>query len=158
MKTLSQHRQDIFLQNLDAQIDAHLSDSTLHVGHLQRFARISRTNLHCKLKQAAGVSATEYLRRRRLQKAAELLHDHPNWCVWAVAVEVGFENLGYFTRRFKERYGCSPGVWRKRVLEERAEFRTSVQSQEHTCKLSLKRLANIVNNILSQMSYKSGTS
>ncbi len=118
MKTQSPRRQETFLQNLDTQIEAHLSDSSLDVEHLQRFTGMSRTNLHCRLKLAAGVSATEYVRRRRLQKAVQLLHDNPNWTVWAVAVEVGFENLGYFTKRFKERYGCCPGAWRERALPE----------------------------------------
>ncbi len=118
MKTLAQHRERFFLQNLDAQIEAHLSDCSLDVEHLQRFVGLSRTNLHCKLKQAAGVSVTEYLRRARLQKAAKLLLDNPNWSVWAVALEVGFNNLGYFTRRFKERYGCSPGAWRDGEMEK----------------------------------------
>lgn len=114
----NQHRQKIFLQNLDEQIEAHLSDSNLHVEHLERFAGMSRTNLHCKLKQAAGVSTTEYVRRLRLKKATQILRDNPNWSIWAVSQEVGFENLGYFTRRFKERYGCSPGAWRDMVQME----------------------------------------
>ncbi len=118
MKTQSPHWQEIFLQNLDEQIKAHLSDSNLHVENLQRYAGVSRTNLHCKLKQVAGVSATEYLRRIRLEKAAQLLRDNPNWSVWAVALEVGFENLGYFSRRFKERFGRCPGAWREIALQE----------------------------------------
>ena len=118
MKSMTKCREDAFLKKLDSQIEAHLSDPNLDVEHLQRFAGMSRTNLHCKLKQAADVSATEYVRRRRLEKAAQLLQDHPNWTVLAVAEEVGFENLGYFTKRFKERYGYSPGVWREMTLLE----------------------------------------
>lgn len=115
----NQHRQEIFLQNLNEQIEAHLSDSNLHVEQLERFTGMSRTNLHCKLKQAAGVSATEYVRRLRLKKATQILRDKPNWSIWAVSLEVGFENLGYFTRRFKERYGCSPGAWREMAQMEK---------------------------------------
>ncbi|MFN0214680.1 MAG: helix-turn-helix transcriptional regulator [Saprospiraceae bacterium] len=118
MKHQAQRHQEIFLHNLDDYIEAHLSDSKLHIEHLLRFTGMSRTKLHCKLKQAAGMSATEYVRQRRLQKASHLLQDNPNWCVLAVALEVGFENLGYFTRRFKERYGCSPGAWREMALQE----------------------------------------
>ena len=108
-----QRRHEIFLQNLNLKIEAHLSNSNLHVKHLERLAGISRTNLHCKLKQATGMSATEYVRRLRLKKAAQLIRDNPQWTIWAVAIEVGFENLGYFTRRFKELYGCTPGIWRE---------------------------------------------
>lgn len=126
MKTLAELRERAFLQNLNSQIEARLSDSNLDVEQLQRFTGISRTNLHCKLKQAVGVSTTEYLRRVRLQKAAQLLRDNPNWSVQAVALEVGFENLGYFSKRFKERYGCSPGAWREvAMLEEVRIFGTS---------------------------------
>ena len=116
MKSMTKRREDAFLKKLDSQIEAHLSDPNLDVEHLQRFAGMSRTNLHCKLKQAAGVSTTEYLRRMRLQKATQLLRDNPNWSVWAVALDVGFNNLGYFSRQFKEHYGCSPGAWREMVL------------------------------------------
>jgi len=100
------------LEEIDAQLMPHLADSTLTVKRLTRLVGMSRTDLHRKLSQSAGMSTTEYVRQKRLEKAAELLKEQPDWSVYQVALEVGFDNQGYFTRRFKEVFGKCPGAWR----------------------------------------------
>ena len=35
--------------------------------------------------------------------------------VTAVAQSCGFDNLSYFNRLFKQKYGCTPGEYRRRM-------------------------------------------
>lgn len=66
-------------------------------------------------------SPVAYLIRYRLMQAAELLAntDKP---VTEIAFETGFASAGYFCRKFKERYGCSPAQWRNRADSTRREL------------------------------------
>lgn len=62
------------------------------------------------------MSASAYKRHLRLAKAMDLLREQPDWSVYQVALEVGFRSLSYFTKKFKELFGCSPKVARRRNL------------------------------------------
>jgi len=108
----------VFLNRLDAQIEQHLSDPSLDLTKLLRSVGMSRTDLHRKLDRTTGMSATEYVRKKRLEKAVELLHEQPEWNIYQVALEVGFENHSYFTRRFREEFGRSPREWQEQETGE----------------------------------------
>jgi AraC-like DNA-binding protein len=104
-----------FLQNLNLAIETHISDPRLCVNRLLRIVGMSRTDLHRKLGRTVGMSTTKYVRQIRLRRAAELLTKHPEWCVYEVALEVGFNNQSYFTKKFKQAFGCCPGEWREQL-------------------------------------------
>jgi AraC-like DNA-binding protein len=108
MTTQALARQELFMQQLNLIIETHLSDPEFTVRKLIRAARTSRTDLHRKLISAVGMSTTEYLRYKRLQKAALLLTTRQEWCVCQVAYEVGFQYPSYFTQRFREVFGVCP--------------------------------------------------
>ena len=110
-----------FLHVLTSCIRAHLHDPSLCLPKLLRLLGMSRSDLHRKLKAATGMSATEYIRYLRLRRAARLLTEQPERSVFCIAIEVGFNDHSYFTRRFREVYGVSP-----------ANFRTAQQNLEHT--------------------------
>jgi AraC-like DNA-binding protein len=111
----------IFLRELTNCIRAHLHDPTLCLPKLLRLLGMSRSDLHRKLKAATGMSATEYIRYLRLRRAARLLTEQPERSVFCIAIEVGFNDHSYFTRRFREVYGVCP-----------ANFRTAQRNLEHT--------------------------
>ncbi len=58
-------------------------------------------------RQHTGSSFTQYLKNYRLERAAEKLRT-TNTHISEIAFSVGFNNLSYFTRAFKENYGMSP--------------------------------------------------
>ncbi len=101
-----------FLQNLNVQLQNSISDEKLDVLQLTRLIGMSRSDLHRKLVRFTGMSTTEYIRHFRLRKAAELLFIQPDWSIYQVALEVGFGNQSYFSKRFKEVYGMPPMEWR----------------------------------------------
>ena len=71
---------------------------------------MSRVQLYRKISALTGMSVNELIRKLRLQKAAMLLGQ--NWGpVSQVAYEVGFSNLSYFSKVFKEEFGVLPSEY-----------------------------------------------
>ena len=64
-------------------------------------------------KKMTGQGFTEYLNEHRLNAAADALRGSSD-TVLAVAEQCGFENLSYFNRLFKKRYGMTPREYRAR--------------------------------------------
>ncbi len=60
--------------------------------------------------QGTGTTIQQYLRRIRLEKAAELLRTGK--CnVTEAAMEVGYSSLSHFSTAFREMFGCCPGLY-----------------------------------------------
>jgi signal transduction histidine kinase/DNA-binding response OmpR family regulator len=74
---------------------------------LARGMNMSRSQLHRKLSALTGLSATEYVRNYRLDRALELLQAGAG-NVSEIAFRVGFVNAKHFSTSFKERFGKSP--------------------------------------------------
>lgn len=63
-------------------------------------------------KESMGISFIHYLREYRLTMAARLLLASEA-SILSIAEEVGFDNLSYFNRAFKEKYHMTPRDYRK---------------------------------------------
>jgi YesN/AraC family two-component response regulator len=61
-----------------------------------------------------GISLWDYLNRLRNQKAKELLL-LTDENITEIAAEVGYEDVGYFSRVFREITGCSPRAYRQQA-------------------------------------------
>ena len=70
----------------------------------QYFCRYFKENL--------GKTATEYINEVRVEKAAEALIETDEKII-NIAQNSGFENMGYFIRRFKKEKGVTPSEYRK---------------------------------------------
>jgi AraC-like DNA-binding protein len=57
---------------------------------------------------------SDFLTEQRL-KRAKILLKNPTLNVSQVAAEAGFQDAGYFSRRFRQVNGVSPGEWRKKL-------------------------------------------
>jgi AraC-like DNA-binding protein len=57
-----------------------------------------------------GQTITQYLRRLRMEKAAELLRSG-EYNVTEAALEVGYSSPSHFSQAFHETYGCCPGLY-----------------------------------------------
>lgn len=65
-----------------------------------------------KFKKETGMSVSDYLLERRLTLANELLRD-PSLTVRDVARRVGYSADSYFIKKFKQRFGVTPGSIRE---------------------------------------------
>lgn len=91
-------------------IDEHL-DTVLPNEVLCRLAFIGESKLARLFKQAEGVTPQEYARRRRMERARELLEmtDAP---LSEVARACGYKRQGSFSEAFRNHYGCTPRAFR----------------------------------------------
>lgn len=69
---------------------------------------INRNKINSILKEELGLTFTAYINKLRLTEAARLLSEHPEETISQIAYRVGFNNVSYFNKLFKETYGCSP--------------------------------------------------
>ena len=75
---------------------------------------VSKSYLSRIFKMETGISLWDYLNRFRIQKAKELLL-LTNESITGVAADVGYEDVGYFGRVFREITGFSPRAFRQQV-------------------------------------------
>jgi len=69
---------------------------------------ISRTKINDILKAELGFTFTSYLNKLRLTEAARLLAEKEDANIAEIAYSVGYKNVSYFNKLFKEEYGCTP--------------------------------------------------
>jgi AraC family transcriptional regulator len=93
-------------------IDAHLGDD-LDLATLADVAHFSPFHFHRLFTAYMGETLGDYLRRRRLEVAANRLLSQPHVTVLRIAVSVGFGSQEAFARAFKARFGVSATAWRR---------------------------------------------
>lgn len=100
---------DAFLQQVFKSIEAEMHEEDFSVEKLAQRVGFSRTQLHRKLKALIDKSPSQLLNEIRLNKAHQLL-THKTGSVSEIAYAVGFSNMSYFTKRFKEKFGETPST------------------------------------------------
>lgn len=96
-----------FLERFKEIAEKEIENDRITPEDLARQMAMSRSQLHRKLSALTGLSATEYMRNYRLDRAHELLKAGAG-NVSEVAWRVGFVNAKHFSTSFKERFGKSP--------------------------------------------------
>jgi AraC-like DNA-binding protein len=81
---------------------------------------ISRGKINEILKSELGYTFTTYLNRVRLSEAARLLSEKDSANIAEIAYLVGYKNVSYFNKLFKNEYGCTPKVF-KDVYQRNSE-------------------------------------
>lgn len=100
-------QEEKFIERLQNILDKNLSNSDYSTEDFAAEIGMSRMQLHRKLKSLLGVSSTEFLRNERLKVGAELLKKG-NGNISEIAYSVGFNDVSYFSKCFKEMYQCTP--------------------------------------------------
>lgn len=86
-------------------------DETITVDDMATLVYYSKSHFMKFFKAHMGTGFIEYLNDYRLTMAERLLRTS-ECSVLDIAVRSGFDNLSYFNRIFKRKYGQSPGKWR----------------------------------------------
>lgn len=100
-----------FLENLNLQINQGMAHEDFDVNKLAENMKMSRGQLGRKIKQLCDATAQEYLRSKRMERAAALLRDS-DMNVQEIMYKVGISDSNTFYRRFKEHFGTSPSQYR----------------------------------------------
>jgi len=69
---------------------------------------INRNTLNKRLKSELGLTFNAYLNRLRLVEAARILSKNEETSVSELAYSLGYKNVTYFNRLFKQLHGCTP--------------------------------------------------
>ena len=99
-----------FLESLLEVLEGNYEDPDFGVPQIQDALAMSKTQLHRKVKALTNEAPGELLRNFRLKHAAQLLAQNAD-TVTQIAYQVGFNNLSYFAKCFKERYKVSPSAY-----------------------------------------------
>jgi len=65
-------------------------------------------------RELVNTGPMEYLNQCRLEFAARQLRAEPTVSITDIAYRNGFNASQYFATRFRQRFGCSPRVYRQR--------------------------------------------
>lgn len=101
------------LENIVEEIQSRYNENITLTGFSEKH-NISAGHLSNLLKERLGMSFSEYITAKRVQKAKELLADE-RLSVEKVANEVGYKDYFYFTKVFKKAVGISPSKYRKNL-------------------------------------------
>ena len=82
------------------------------LARLAAHARMSVSRLTHLFKEQVGVSPQRFAERRRLEHACQLLR-YTGLSIGEVAVETGYEDAFYFSKRFRRHLGQSPSEFRR---------------------------------------------
>lgn len=103
---------DKFLAKLVAIIEDNIADPEFGTVKISREVGVSRTQLYRKMAALTEMTVKEFIRSIRLKKAAQLiLQDQTN--ISEAAYAVGFLQVAYFRKCFKEMYGMTPSEYAK---------------------------------------------
>lgn len=106
------NKEAAFLSKVQRVVEQNISDEHFGISQLHYALRISRTQLHRKLKAVTGKSASHVIRSIRMSKAKELL-ETTDLNVSEVSYAVGFSNRSYFTQVFTLEFGHPPSYFKR---------------------------------------------
>jgi AraC-like DNA-binding protein len=115
------------LRSVKSYIDANMSDPDLSLSKIAKKNGISLRYLH-QLFRPMDMSASEWLRMRRLQRCYDLLSSpqHASKSITEIAYSMGFSSSSHFSNLFRAQFGLRPsdarGSFDSRNLSRNAPF------------------------------------
>ena len=109
-----------FFNDINKLIDANLVSGDVSTSFLADRMCTSVSTLNRRLKNMSGLTATTYIRNRRMLMAKRLL-ETTNHSVSEIEVQCGFNTSGHFSRVFKAETGLSPLDYRHKAQTKATE-------------------------------------
>ncbi|MFZ5780019.1 MAG: helix-turn-helix domain-containing protein [Pseudomonadota bacterium] len=102
------------LKRVKEYVEAHIGEN-IRLADMAGSAGLSRMHFAAQFRLATGLRPHEYLLRRRIERAQEMLRD-PRTALVEVALGVGFQTQSHFTTVFKRFAGITPHRWRRLAI------------------------------------------
>jgi AraC family transcriptional regulator len=99
-------------KKLMAYINDHFKED-INIQRIEEICHYSYRNINRIFQAIHGETIGKYIKRIRLEKAAEYLKYSSSKIV-DIAFEIGFEDIASFSKAFKNKYNSSPSAFRKR--------------------------------------------
>ena len=110
-------KEDRIAERLDRYIHEHFTEP-LTAQSLCGQLKIGKTQLYNLSKRLYGSGVAQKIRSLRIEKARQLLIQHPDMCVNDVAEACGFNDYNYFISVFSRITGESPSRFRRKSLSD----------------------------------------
>lgn len=107
----SQKGYSLLVQKIITRIDTDLT-ADLSLKESARLLNVNPSYLSNLFKKETGVTLTDYVNQKRVERAKQLLHT-TNMQIQAVAQSCGILDVNYFTKMFKKYSGKTPNEYRK---------------------------------------------
>ena len=88
------------------------ADPELDLDRVVQLTGVNRNKINDVLKAELGFTFSGYLNKLRLTESARLLAEQDSATIQEIAFSVGYANVSYFNRLFKEEYGSTPKAFR----------------------------------------------
>jgi len=105
-----------FIDRITEYVDENIVYVTL-AGTAEQFG-ISTAHLSRIFKDNAGINFSDYVAEKKLQKAVELLLSDSSLNISDIAKTLGYNTPAYFSRKFKEKFGLTPAMYRKKYMTD----------------------------------------
>ncbi|MBN2166163.1 MAG: response regulator [Marinilabiliaceae bacterium] len=106
---LSSLDEDFLKLAVDA-VTSNLDNTAFDVESLSKVIGMSSNQVYRKIKSLTGLTAKEFIRSQRLKTSANLLLQRKR-SISEIIYMVGFSSPSYFTRCFKDYFGCTPSEY-----------------------------------------------
>ncbi len=106
-----------FLKKLINLVEKHLSNEELDVEFLSQNLDVSRTQLYRKISALTDMTPKEFVKDLRLKRAAQLISQN-KLNISEVAYDIGFSDVSYFRKCFREKFGVSASEYKHQHKEE----------------------------------------
>ena len=110
---LTSERDRKFRDIVDIKISHEMGNPDFMVDDLVQCTGYGRSQFYSKMMEVTGKTPKDYIRMRRMTRAAELLRSGEMITVAEVAYKVGFSDSLYFSRCFKQYFGVTPSKYQK---------------------------------------------
>ncbi len=111
---------DLLMDRIMKFVNENLSNSDYSIEQMASDIGLSRAQLHRKMKEITGVSASDFVRNLRMQQAAKLLKEH-KVNISQVAYAVGFTNEAHFSTVFRKHFGIPPSEFVNKSQNDTSE-------------------------------------
>lgn len=91
--------------------------SPVNIEDLAKYVGTNPTKLQQSFKIVYGTTVNGYMKKARIEKAAELLI-YTDKKISEIVNEVGLVNRGYFSKLFREQYECPPNAYRMKFKKK----------------------------------------
>ncbi|MES2160134.1 MAG: AraC family transcriptional regulator [Pseudomonadota bacterium] len=96
------------------------ADPELNMSSVATRIGADREKINEILKMELGMTFTGYVNKLRLTEAARVLKENEGKPIADIAYSVGYGNVSYFNKLFKEEYDCTPGAFRRLASQAKA--------------------------------------
>lgn len=108
---------ELFINKAKQFILDNLENEKFGVSELAAEMGLSRSQFLRKIKSLTGKSANKFIRDIRLEESIALIGED-DLTASEIAYKVGFSSPSYFNKCFHDKYGCTPGDYKKHAAEE----------------------------------------